>query len=65
MEPDWARMRRVSQEWGGVVEEAVVDRGAAEVGLQDVRAREGGGSQEDVAGWRPAVLDGLGGWESA
>jgi len=32
------------------------------VGLQDVRAREGGVSQEDVAGWRPAVHDGLGGW---
>lgn len=48
-----------------MVEEAVVGRGAAEVGLQDVRAREGGDSQENVAGWRPAVLDGLGGWESA
>ena len=29
VEPDWARMRRVSQEWGGVVEEAVVGGGAA------------------------------------
>jgi hypothetical protein len=30
VEPDWAWMRRVSQEWGGVVEEAVVGGGAAE-----------------------------------
>ena len=30
VEPDWARMRRVSQEWGGVVEEVVVGGGAAE-----------------------------------
>jgi hypothetical protein len=28
VEPNWARMRRMSQEWSGVVEEAVVGGGA-------------------------------------
>ena len=30
------------------------------MGLQDVRVRDGGDDQEDVVGWRPTVLDGLG-----